>query len=460
MHYKGGHCGICRHPGWLSPFFFFIIFLLSMHPSSFYDLRARYIYTPLYGPYSLSEALEGLVFYSLDESRDSISIGSKRTLRHELISELSNVMDDLQDYLIYFSSNFLIFPLNSPDLFKELRAGCDGFEPLSIRWGAIITGLVVARKIVEHNFWPRFFRPVVNNLTSFQRRQCPPFALPNVSSDKLPASMSASTFISSPHMDNTHCSPYCLLESQCPPFNAQSERPQTMPSTSNPTGGKEDHLSSLRLKATSTLSGSCLTRVPMDQQSSVTPLESFFPQKYENRPDELIVPPNCAVATQGFNSSTSAHNSETRGVRDLEGNAKGVGPNEQVSEEMEGVTEGKEVVRVLCAHPHPAPLTFIRTEATGEPIRVAATASSSPTASRSTSAPSLSESTIPFAHSFASASSRSLTTLSPKKWHTQYSTLHTPFHSISITQNRSRKMQTRRFTPPLVNSPTTPPFQQ
>ena len=49
-----------------------------MHPSSFYDPRARYIYTPLHGPYSLLEALEGLVFYSLDESRDSISIGDTR----------------------------------------------------------------------------------------------------------------------------------------------------------------------------------------------------------------------------------------------------------------------------------------------------------------------------------------------------------------------------------------------
>ena len=66
-----------------------------MHPSSFYDLRARYIYTPLYGPYSLLEALEGLIFYSLDESQDSISIGSKRILWHELVSELSNVVDDL-----------------------------------------------------------------------------------------------------------------------------------------------------------------------------------------------------------------------------------------------------------------------------------------------------------------------------------------------------------------------------
>jgi len=91
-----------------------------MHASSFYDLRARYIYTPLYCPYSLSEAMEGLVFYSLKESQDSVSIGSKRALQHELISELSNVIDDLQDYLVYFSSPFLISPLNSSDFIQEL----------------------------------------------------------------------------------------------------------------------------------------------------------------------------------------------------------------------------------------------------------------------------------------------------------------------------------------------------
>ena len=67
-----------------------------MHPSSFYDLRARYIYSPLYGPYSLSEALEGLLLYSLNKSQDSILIGSKRSLLHELVLELSNVVDDLQ----------------------------------------------------------------------------------------------------------------------------------------------------------------------------------------------------------------------------------------------------------------------------------------------------------------------------------------------------------------------------
>ena len=71
------------------------------------------------------------------------------------------------------------------------------------------------------------------------------------------------------------------------------------------------------------------------------------------------MPPNRAVAPQHVYNSISAHASEIRESRNLEGNAKGVGPNEQVSEEMEGVTEGKEVTRVLCAHLHPAPLTFI-----------------------------------------------------------------------------------------------------
>jgi len=106
-----------------------------MHPSSFYDLRARYIYTPLYGPYSLSEALEGLIFYSLDESRDFITISSKRTLWPELISKLSNVVDDLQDYLVYFSSRFLISSLNSLDLIKDLWASCNGPKYLTVCWG-------------------------------------------------------------------------------------------------------------------------------------------------------------------------------------------------------------------------------------------------------------------------------------------------------------------------------------
>ena len=91
-----------------------------MHPSSFFDLWARYIYTPLYGPYSLSEALEGLIYFPLNESWDFILIGPKISLQYELVSELSNVVDDLQDYLVYFSSKFLISPSVSPDLIKDL----------------------------------------------------------------------------------------------------------------------------------------------------------------------------------------------------------------------------------------------------------------------------------------------------------------------------------------------------
>ena len=247
--YKGGHCGICRHPGWLSPFFLFI-----MHPSSFYDLQACYIYTPLYGPYSLSEALDGLIYYTLDKSWDSISIGSKRSLQHELVSELSNVVDDLQDYLFYFSSKFIISPVNSPDLIEELRASHDKFKHLIVCWGAIVACLNIACKIIEHNFWPHFFQPAINNLTDFQRlRQHPPFALPDASFNK--SFTSTSTSILSPNTDSAPYPTYRPLKWQGQLFNVRSECPQTEPSKSNPTGGKEDRKLSLGLNTTPTPPG-------------------------------------------------------------------------------------------------------------------------------------------------------------------------------------------------------------
>ena len=187
-----------------------------MHPSSFYDLWARYVYTPLHGPYSLSEALEGLLFYSLDELRDSIAIGCKRTLRHELISELSNVVDDLQDYLLYFSSEFLTFPLYSLDFIKELRASHDEFKHIVVFWGAIIARLVIARRIVEQYFWPHLFLPVIDNPPALQRLGKPPSLVsPNTSWNK--SHVFTSTFISPSHTNNTlhrppH-SPYRPLES-------------------------------------------------------------------------------------------------------------------------------------------------------------------------------------------------------------------------------------------------------
>ena len=140
-----------------------------MHPLSFYNLQARYVYTPLYGPYSLSEALDGLIFYSLNKYWDSISIGSKQSLWHELVSELSKVIDDLQDHLIYFSSRFLISPSNSPDLIKELQVNHNGFKYLTICWGALITRLVIAHEIIEFNFWPHLFQPTIDNLVALQK---------------------------------------------------------------------------------------------------------------------------------------------------------------------------------------------------------------------------------------------------------------------------------------------------
>ena len=205
-----------------------------MHPSSFYDLQARYIYSPLHGPYSLSEALEGLISYPLSEPQDSISIGSKRSLRHELISELSNVVDDLQSYLIYFSSQFLISPSNSPDLLKELRASHDGFRYLSICWGAIIMRIAIARGIVEHNIWPHLFRPAINNLTAYQR--CPSFTLPDAQWGK--SAIPVSRFVLPPRWDSIPSSANPLSDTQHLPFAARSERPQIPPSKTDPTVGR------------------------------------------------------------------------------------------------------------------------------------------------------------------------------------------------------------------------------
>jgi len=213
-----------------------------MHPSSFYDLQSRYIYTPLYGPYTMLEALEGLIFYSLDKSWDSVSIGSKRALWHELILELSNVIDDLQDYLVYFSSEFLISPFNSLDFIKELQGRHNGFKCVSSCWGAIITCLAVARKIIEGNFWPHLFRPTINNWQAVHQRlrQLPSLSPNTVQNKSIP---STSTLIPSSHMDSTPRTMESPLEMKhLLLLNAQSERPQIMSSKLNPMGSKEHHV--------------------------------------------------------------------------------------------------------------------------------------------------------------------------------------------------------------------------
>ena len=229
-----------------------------MHPLSFYDLQAHYVYTPLHGPFSLFEALEGLLFYPLDELRDSIAIGSKRTLRHELIFELSNVVDDLQEYLLYFSSEFLISPLNLPDFIKELRAGYGRFEHLTVYWGALISRLTIARGIIEHNFWPHLFHPAGSNPAALQGLgRHPSFVSPNMELDE--SSTSTIAFIPSTRMDSAPRSTCSLSELECLPPNIQSECPPTMPSKIDPMGGKGDHTSSRMFNSTPMLCGSYAT---------------------------------------------------------------------------------------------------------------------------------------------------------------------------------------------------------
>ena len=283
-----------------------------MHPSSFYDLRARYVYTPLHGPYSLSEALEGLISYSLEESQDSISIGSQRILRCELISELSNIIDDLQDYLLYFSSKFLILPSNSPNPVKELQASYDRFEHLSVRWGAIISQLVIARKIVERNFWPRFFQPSINKLAALRRRKQPQsFVLHQAPLNN--SSTTASAYISSSQIHTPACPADSPSQVQrLPLLNAQSESPQTTPSKMDPTNDKGGRASSLKPNTTPTPFGSPTTRISSNDRLPVPCLDSGFPSTGEVRSGEVSVLSNCMVALQRSGSSTSAHSSYTR----------------------------------------------------------------------------------------------------------------------------------------------------
>jgi len=331
-----------------------------MHPSSFYDLRARYIYTPLYGPYSLSEALEGLISYSLEESRDSISIGLKRTLRHELVSELRNVIDDLQDYLVYFSSKFLISPLNSLDFIKELQASHDEFKHLIVCWGAIVACLATARKIVERNFWPHLFQPTINDPAVLQKsRRLSSSVLPNATLDKLSAH--ASTLISPSHTVSAPYSTHGPLEVRCQSFNAQS--PQPMPSKSNPTGDEEDCVSSLRLDTTPTSSVSLPSRISLNHQLSITSLNLDFSATCEARSDEASTQLNRTSAVQHTGSSTPAHASNAREPGKLKNNAKVVGSNGQPTKGIEVTVRGDEVTEVPCPRFHPVQLTPIQGKA-------------------------------------------------------------------------------------------------
>ena len=447
-------------------FHFFI-----MHPSSFYDLRARYIYTPLYGPYSLSEALEGLLFYSLNESRDFILIGSKISLRHELISEISNVVDDLQDYLAYFSSTFLISPPDSLDLIKELRTNFDGFKYPIVCWGALITHLVTARKIVESNFWPHFFQPSINNLPASLRKpnQRPPFALPNTPWNKLPVSTSA--FILTSHSNGTHHSPYRPLESRRLLVNKQSEHPQSMPSKTGPMVGKEDCPMSLRLNTTPTRSASHSAQISPSRQRSVAPFNLHCPRSYKSSSNEVFPLPNRLCTAQRSCGSIPAHTDDARDSGDLKYNPKVVGMDEQVGRETEVAGEGEEVTGVPCACLPTIQLASSQGDASKGLVTRPARTSSSSSSSRPTSSaayipyptPNLHQGpttllphSISLPQTFANPIPQPSMRFSPKGRHPQHYVSSIPIPSFSAIQRQLLEAQTQHFGP---RSPTTPPFQ-
>ena len=352
-----------------------------MHPSSFYDLRACYVLTPLYGPYSLSEALEGLLCYPLNELRDSITISSKRTLRHELIFELSNVVDDLQEYLLYFSSKFLISPLNLPDFINELRAGYGRFEHLTVYWGALITRLIIACKIVERYFWPHFFHPSLD-------KQRPP--LPNASWNKsfAPASASiTSSQIVTPAFSATSPSPVQRL----PLLNAHSESPLSTPSKANPTVDKDGSPSSWKLDATPT-------------------------------------PP-------GLHPSASTSNTDAKEPGNAKNDAEAARIDEQINGEVGVAVEGEEVTTTSCAT---SPSTALQPTST---TRASAKTSPPSAASRFPSLAPYDSDPACSLHMIPEPSAR----LPLKRQRAKRSTSSPPFYALPTTQKPLSKAQPRSF---------------
>ena len=263
---------------------------------------------------------------------------------------------------------------------------------------------------------------------------------------------------SSLDIHNTPRSPHYLLNSQRLPLNVRSEHPETIPSKTDPMGGKEDCTSSPTLNSTPTLSGSFTTRIPSNIQSSDIPLESHFPKINKNLPDEVFALPNCAVAAHSSCSSTSVHTGDTRGRGRLEDNMKVVRADVQVSEGLEGVPEGAEATRRSYAHPQPVQLTTTHRKLVTTPARMASSStvsrlmSMAPHVPNSTVNPHLGPSIpLPRTH-FSSKAQRTHHFVSP--------ILSTPFHSLSATQKRSSNAQQRHIVSSPVSSATPSHFQQ
>ena len=362
------------------------------------------------------------------------------------------MVDDLQDYLVYFSSRFLISLSNSSDLIKELWASCNGPKYLSVCWGTLVTCLVIARKIVEHNFWPHLFRPAIHNLVALPRLGQPQsFVLPQVPLNK--SSTTASAYISSSQI---HTPPFPAdfpSQVQCLPlFNVQCELPQMTPSKANPTVGKEDHPSSLTLDTSPTLSGLHPTRIPLDCRPSNVLLKSPSSQVYEDCLDEDFAPPNHTITMQRPCSSTPDHAGETRELGNLEDNAKLVGHNEQATEEVEIVVEEEGVFDVPCT----LSLTAVSRPMSAAPYTID---SAAPHQGPSILLPRPNPLPYPFANAIPQPSPQP-TRFPSKGQCTERILSSVPIRSPSATQKRLWNTRTRRFPPLHAISPTIRPFQR
>jgi len=170
-----------------------------------------------------------------------------------------------------------------------------------------------------------------------------------------------------------------------PSFNAQSERPRTTLSKTNPTGGKEDHTPFSKLSTMPTPSGLIPIQNPSDCQLSNTSLTSHVPRIFEGRPDEVFALPNRVDTAQHLHYSTSVQASDTRELENSKDDAKILGTNGVVNKEVEVAAEGEGVTTVPCTHSPPIQLTRVPGNATGELITLTARTASSTTASQPSS---------------------------------------------------------------------------
>ena len=148
----------------------------------------------------------------------------------------------------------------------------------------------------------------------------------------------------------------------CPDTQDKQIQTELLPWPGIPMVDSEQHPSSSTFDLTPTLSGSCPSRVPLNQQPSVAPFEPPFPQMCENR--SVYTPPSNAIAIRYFCGSTPVHNSKAREPRGLKDNMKAFGIDEQDDWEIEAAVGGAGITEVLCSCSYPAPPTSLQTEST------------------------------------------------------------------------------------------------